>query len=151
MVKIKKQSAPHKKLGKLAGGKVFKSQKTKPLKVEKPAGVLEEANAKKGLAALFKLVTKLEKSSNSLFEENQAIFLQICAIKVGMCPTKIHKIPVSHCIGGEELEVCLITPDVDGKQSIDIINIIILFIILLFINLVVVLIVGFHVLLYFIC
>lgn len=67
--------------------------------------------------SVIKLIKLDNEKKNMLFEDEQPIFLQICAMKVPKCPKRILRIPLKHSLYGESSEVCLIVPDLKDIRN----------------------------------
>lgn len=61
-----------------------------------------------------KLIENHLEQKNSLFRDEQPVFLQFCVIKIPSCPRRILRIPLKHSLLTESSEVCLILPDPPG-------------------------------------
>lgn len=73
---------------------------------------IETNTIKSGFVAVQKLLEEESNKHSRLFEEEQAIFLQITAIKIPKCPTRIARLPLKHSLFSDSSEICLIVPDV---------------------------------------
>lgn len=77
-----------------------------------------EANTiESAFQSVVKLIKLETEKKNMLFEDEQPIFLQICAMKVPKCPRRILRIPLKHSLYNESSEICLIAPDVKNIRN----------------------------------
>lgn len=73
---------------------------------------------KAGVGAFFKYLEKTAESK--LFDEEEAIFLQVAAVKVPKCPSRQIRLSLCHSLVSDSSEVCLIVPDVGMPKEVSV-------------------------------
>lgn len=73
---------------------------------------IQTGTVKSGFEAVQTLLEEEANKHNKLFDDEQPIFLQLTAVKVPKCPTRIARLPLKFSLFAKTNDICLIVPDV---------------------------------------
>lgn len=79
---------------------------------------VNKSQVRAGVDAFLEYLKKKDEDKVELFDEEEAIFLQITAIKVPKCPSRQLRLSLCHSLATDSSEICLIVPDVGKPKEV---------------------------------